>query len=79
MLPDPPCTWEWRGRGTYHCPESIFTVLYIRLQVLIKRGRFIEYGVFGKETSADWTIISNAKGNSYSSVHGEEELGETVG
>ena len=30
--------------------------------MLIKRGRFIEYGVFGKETSADWTIISNAKG-----------------
>lgn len=43
-----------------------------RLQVLIKRGRFIEYGVFGKETSADWTIISNAKGK----FHGES--GESV-
>ena len=29
-----------------------------RLKMLIKRGRFVEYGVFGKETSVDWTIIA---------------------
>ncbi|XP_064394704.1 erythritol/L-threitol dehydrogenase-like [Halichondria panicea] len=31
------------------------------LQMIAKHGRFVEYSVFGKETSADWTIISDAK------------------
>ena len=29
---------------------------------MVKQGRFVEYSVFGKETSVDWTIISDAKG-----------------
>ena len=32
------------------------------LQMIIRQGRFVEYSVFGKETSVDWTIISDAKG-----------------
>ena len=27
-----------------------------------KLGTFVEYSVFGKETTADWTIISDMKG-----------------
>ena len=30
--------------------------------MIIRQGRFVEYSVFGKETSIDWTIISDAKG-----------------
>ena len=30
--------------------------------MMVKQGRFVEYSVFGKETSVDWTIISDAKG-----------------
>ena len=30
--------------------------------MIIRQGRFVEYSVFGKETSVDWTIISDAKG-----------------
>lgn len=32
--------------------------------MIARQGRFVEYSVFGKETSVDWTIISDAKGNS---------------
>lgn len=31
------------------------------LLMMVKQGRFVEYSVFGKETSVDWTIISDAK------------------
>ena len=30
--------------------------------MIARQGRFVEYSVFGKETSVDWTIISDAKG-----------------
>ena len=30
--------------------------------MIAKQGRFVEYSVFGQETSVDWTIISDAKG-----------------
>ena len=40
------------------CP----TPLVHRLQMIARQGKFVEYGVFGKETSADWTWISDAKG-----------------
>ena len=33
-----------------------------RLKMIARQGRFVEYSVFGKETSVDWTIISDAKG-----------------
>ena len=39
------------------CYFSIYS-----LQMIIRQGRFVEYSVFGKETSVDWTIISDAKG-----------------
>ena len=32
------------------------------LTMIAKQGRFVEFGVFGQETSVDWTIISDAKG-----------------
>ena len=30
--------------------------------MICRQGTFVEYSVFGKETSADWTVISDAKG-----------------
>ena len=30
--------------------------------MIARQGKFVEFGVFGKETSVDWTIISDAKG-----------------
>ena len=30
--------------------------------MLCKMGTMVEYGVFGQETTVDWTIISDAKG-----------------
>ncbi len=39
---------------------SIF-MLY-SLNMIARQGKFVEFSVFGKETSADWTIISDAKG-----------------
>ena len=30
--------------------------------MIARQGTFVEYSVFGKETSADWTFISDAKG-----------------
>ena len=33
-----------------------------RLKMIAKQGRFVEYSVFGKETSVNWTVISDAKG-----------------
>ena len=38
-------------------------VILFRLKMIARQGRFVEYSVFGKETSVDWTIISDAKGN----------------
>lgn len=35
---------------------------FYRLQMIARQGRFVEYSVFGKETTTDWTIISDAKG-----------------
>jgi len=32
------------------------------LKMIIRQGRFVEYSVFGKETSVDWTIIFDTKG-----------------
>ena len=40
----------------------VFMAKWISLQMIIRQGRFVEYSVFGKETSVDWTIISDAKG-----------------
>jgi len=34
--------------------------------MIARLGRFVEYSVFGKETSVDWTIISDAKGKPHS-------------
>ncbi len=31
--------------------------------MIAKHGRFVEYSVFGKETSVDWTVISDSKGD----------------
>ena len=31
------------------------------LQIIRKLGRFVEFSVFGKETSADWSIIGDRK------------------
>jgi threonine dehydrogenase-like Zn-dependent dehydrogenase len=31
------------------------------LQMICRQGTFVEYSVFGKETTADWTVISDAK------------------
>ncbi len=36
----------------------------VSLQMIAKHGRFVEYSVFGKETSVDWTVISDSKGES---------------
>lgn len=36
--------------------------------MMVKQGRFVEYSVFGKETSVDWTIISDAKGTAVLAV-----------
>ena len=33
-----------------------------RLKMIAKQGRFVEYSVFGRETSVNWTVISDAKG-----------------
>ena len=33
-----------------------------RLQMICRQGTFVEYSVFGKETTTDWTVISDAKG-----------------
>ena len=33
--------------------------------MIARQGRFVEFGVFGKETSVDWTIISDAKGSGF--------------
>lgn len=30
--------------------------------MIAKQGTFVEYSVFGKETTTDWTVISDAKG-----------------
>ena len=30
--------------------------------MLCKMGTMVEYSVFGQETTVDWTIISDAKG-----------------
>lgn len=30
--------------------------------MIARQGTFVEFSVFGKETSADWTFISDAKG-----------------
>lgn len=30
--------------------------------MICRQGTFVEYSVFGKETTSDWTIISDAKG-----------------
>lgn len=35
---------------------------YYRLQMIARQGTFVEYSVFGKETTTDWTVISDAKG-----------------
>ena len=32
------------------------------LQMIARQGKFVEFSVFGKETTVDWTIISDAKG-----------------
>ena len=32
------------------------------LQMIARQGKFVEFSVFGRETSVDWTIISDAKG-----------------
>ena len=40
-------------------PKSISLLMIARL------GKFVEFSVFGKETSVDWTIISDAKGNRF--------------
>jgi threonine dehydrogenase-like Zn-dependent dehydrogenase len=29
--------------------------------MICRQGTFVEYSVFGKETTADWTVISDAK------------------
>jgi len=39
-----------------------YTFVHCSLKMIIRQGRFVEYSVFGKETSVDWTIISDAKG-----------------
>lgn len=31
------------------------------LQMICRQGTFVEYSVFGKETTTDWTVISDAK------------------
>lgn len=36
----------------------------LSLQMIAKHGRFVEYSVFGRETSVDWTVISDSKGES---------------
>lgn len=36
--------------------------LLYRLQMIARQGTFVEYSVFGKETTVDWTVISDAKG-----------------
>lgn len=33
------------------------------LHMIAKLGTFVEYSVFGQETTVDWTIISDMKGN----------------
>ena len=30
--------------------------------MICRQGTFVEYSVFGKETTTDWTVISDAKG-----------------
>ena len=30
--------------------------------MICRQGTFVEYSVFGKETTVDWTMISDAKG-----------------
>ena len=40
-------------------------IILPRLKMIARQGRFVEYSVFGKETSVDWTIISDAKGTYY--------------
>ena len=45
--------------------ESSFdacTSHFCRLKMIAKQGRFVEYSVFGRETSVNWTVISDAKG-----------------
>lgn len=37
-------------------------MMFYRLQTIAKQGTFVEYSVFGKETTTDWTVISDAKG-----------------
>jgi len=43
----------------YDCPYTAFPG---SLKMIIRQGRFVEFSVFGKETSVDWTVISDAKG-----------------
>ena len=45
--------------------HPLFPLLSSRLKMIARQGRFVEYSVFGKETSVDWTIISDAKGILY--------------
>lgn len=30
--------------------------------MIARQGKFVEFSVFGRETSVDWTVISDAKG-----------------
>ena len=55
-----------------HIARCIWLFDFYSLKMIIRQGRFVEYSVFGRETSVDWTIISDAKGTqivSYSLAH----------
>ena len=42
----------------------IVSLSLFRLLMIARQGTFVEFSVFGKETTADWTFISDAKGQS---------------
>lgn len=44
-------------------PSWIYLCVFSwRLQVIARHGRFVEFSVFGKEVTTDWTVIGDAKG-----------------
>ena len=43
--------------------NALWEIIHLpRLLMLCKMGTLVQYGVFGQETTVDWTIISDAKG-----------------
>ena len=58
---------EVTGNAASVKQESVISMCYryfviFRLQMICRQGTFVEYSVFGKETTTDWTVISDAKG-----------------